>query len=115
MGMTDAARLAEELRAEQDVAAGFVKWNLRLMLNNAEWVMPPRISASLKDASRRCLMLLMRTGRIKTVCKNLLMTCKTKSSHTRNKLRRQKKLQLSTCQSSAMPKHKPLNLLSLLM
>merc|ERR1712109_237329 len=32
---------------------------------------------------------------------NLLMTYKTKSSHTRNKLRRQKKLQLSTCQSSA--------------
>merc|ERR1712184_167223 len=149
----DAARLAEELRAEQDVAGGFERErkllecqvkdcqtrlddaeanalkggkkamnkmetrirdsNLKSMLNNAEWVMPPRISASPKDASRRCPMLMM-TGRIKTACLHLSVTCKTRSSHTRNRLRKLKRLLLSTWPSSAMPKHKLSILLRLL-
>merc|ERR1712186_41276 len=153
--MTDAARLAEELRAEQDVAAGFERERKLLecqvkdcqtRLDDAEAnalkggkkamnKMETRIrelesevdaeqrrmgdaTKNLRKSERRIKEMsyaAMKTGRIKIVCKNLLMTYKTKSSHTRNKLRRQKKLQLSTCQSSAMPKHKPMNLLSLLM
>merc|ERR1712203_1254204 len=40
---------------------GSASWNPRLMLNNAGWVIPSRTSPSLRDASRRCHMLLMKT------------------------------------------------------
>merc|ERR1712029_1117300 len=68
---------------------------------------------SLRDASRRCLMLLMKTGRTKNACRSLLMTCKTRSSLTRSKLRRLKKLPPSTWPNSATPKLKFLTLLNL--
>merc|ERR1712203_189196 len=75
---------------------------------------PSRTSPSLRDASRRCHMLLMKTRRTNNACKHSLTDFKTRSSLTRSKLKRPKKLLPSTWLNSAEPKLKLPILLNLL-
>merc|ERR1712020_469348 len=139
--MTDAARLAEELRAEQDVAAGFERERklLECQVKDCQTRLDEAEANALKggkkamnkmetrirelesevDAEQRRMAdatknLRKSERRIKTACLHLSVTCKTRSSHTRNRLRKLKRLLLSTWPSSAMPKHKLSSLLRLL-
>merc|ERR1712241_837823 len=131
--MVDASRLAEELRAEQDIAAALGRERKLLdcqvkdcqtRLDDAEAnalkggkkainKMETRIREleSEVDAEQRRMAdatknLRKSERRIKTAWLHLSVTCKTRSSHSRNRLRKLKRLLLSTWPSSAMPKHK---------
>merc|ERR1712203_680001 len=128
----DAARLAEELRAEQDVAGGFERERklLECQVKDCQTRLDDAEANALKggkkamnkmetrirelesevDAEQRRMAdatkNLRKTERIKTACLHLSVTCKTRSSHTKNRLRKLKRLLLSTWPNSAMPKHK---------
>merc|ERR1719367_974842 len=105
--MVDAARLADELRAEQEHAttqekakrsleSQIAELEQRLAEAKAKLVRPSRDSKRLSAVSRSSNSNKMKTTRIKIVCLNLLASFNKRSRPTRSKLKKLKKLQLLT-------------------
>merc|ERR1711997_1335677 len=121
--MVDAARLADELRAEQDHSNGqdkakralesqvtelelrlaSVSLRLNLDLSNLRLLIPTRASRRLSAASRNFNSNKMKTTRTKIACLIWLASCKLRSRLTRSKLKKLRRLLLSTWPSSARP------------
>merc|ERR1712029_540996 len=150
--MVDAAHLAEELRAEQDLAAGYERDRklLECQVKDCQARLDDAEANALKGGKKAMNKMETRIRELESevdaeqrrmgdATKNLrkserrikemsyaadedrknqermqkLMTCKTRSSLTRSKLRRLKKLPPSTWPNSATPKLKFLTLLNL--